>query len=334
MKISSRRKKKPSSPYANRHWPVAFLAALFFLLVAGVSDAQTPPTAVNVLRIGMLTSVGANPHSASVERGVHLGAAEAGQTARLFGNDVELYAEPGGSDVLASATRLSSRRKVQVLIGSSPTDIDALSRFAEQHHILFLNVASRADSLRAACRRYTFHVEASEGMYANAAAPGRPPADLSAPASSRVAKDSVVLWGSTLERYGAAQINDRYRAKYGVGMDGAAWAGWVAIKIASEAALRARSGEPARMLAYLENPAATFDGHKGWPLSFRSTDHQLRQPLYVVSSPASTPRTLMLREVPELRAISPDAGGNGSARLNQALDRLITSALPCPWSKA
>src|SRR5436189_254169 len=63
--------------------------------------------------------------------------------------------------------------------------------------------------------------------------------------------DSVVLWDSTLQRYGASQINDRYHARFGVGMDGGAWAGWVAVKIAAEAALRARSSEPSRLLAYL-----------------------------------------------------------------------------------
>jgi len=325
MKISSRRKKKISSAYASRHFWLNLVVALFFSPVVGVAVAQNQPAVANVLRIGLLTAVGANPYSASVERGVRLGAGEARQTANLFGNDVQLYEETAGNDALASAELLSSRRKVQVLIGSSPTDVDALSKFAEQHHILFFNVASRANSLRAACRRYTFHVEGSEGMYANAALPGGTSTGFSARTSSRDGKDSVVLWGSTLERYGAVQINDRYRAKYAMGMDGAAWAGWAAIKIASEAALRARSSEPARMLAFLENPGTTFDGHKGWPLSFRIVDHQLRQPMYVISRSASKPGEPSLREVPDLRASSPGAGRDESAQLNQALDRLIAS---------
>jgi hypothetical protein len=53
-----------------------------------------------------------------------------------------------------------------------------------------------------------------------------------------------------------------------------------------ESALRARSAEPAALLRYLESDAAQFDGHKGRPLSFRSWDHQLRQPLYVTAPSA------------------------------------------------
>jgi hypothetical protein len=310
------------------------LAHFFVCLVVCVAlrlHAQSPPTRANVLRIGLLTAVSASPHSTSVERGVQLGVAEAKRTAGLFGNDVELYEAGAGADAAASATRLSSERKVDVLIGTSPADAEALSKLAEQRHIVFLNVASRARTLRAACRRYTLHVEASEAMYASATlmstgAPGL--------GSTRVATvDSVVLWAPTLERYGAAQINDRYRAKYRVGMDGGAWAGWVAVKIASESALRARSSEPARLLAYLASPSTTFDGHKGWPLSFRVADHQLRQPLYVVTDAGTA--SPAVRDVPELRASSPQASQGESARLNQALDRLTASptAPGCHWNK-
>src|SRR5207253_615032 len=95
--------------------------------------------------------------------------AEAKQTAKLFGEDVQLYEADAGANPVATATRLLAQRQVQVLLGASTTDADALSRFAEQRQVVFFNVASRAQELRAACRRYTFHVEASQGMYTNAA---------------------------------------------------------------------------------------------------------------------------------------------------------------------
>jgi hypothetical protein len=56
-------------------------------------------------------------------------------------------------------------------------------------------------------------------------------------------------------------------------MDGAAWAGWFAVKVAWESFLRSKPVE-----------SIEFDGHKGAPLTFRSWDHQLRQPLYAVKS--------------------------------------------------
>ncbi|HEX7595292.1 MAG TPA: hypothetical protein VF387_03000, partial [Gemmatimonadaceae bacterium] len=268
----------------------------------------------------------------------------------LFGNDVELYEATTRTNATAAATQLLSARQFQVLIASSADDVESLSRFAEAHHILFLNLASRAQALRAACRRFTFHIEATNETYANASRfPGGRSTRMITSAHD---PDSVVLWGSTLERYGASQINDRYRDKFGAGMDGSAWAGWAAVKFVAEAALRTRSTEPSRLRAYLEAPDTQFDGHKGWPLSFRRTDHQLRQPFYASASPivsrgASSTEGRQssgapLRAIPELRASmvarSSSAGtagsisnGGGSA---SSLDALISApnTQPCPWS--
>jgi ABC transporter substrate binding protein (PQQ-dependent alcohol dehydrogenase system) len=119
---------------------------------------------------------------------------------------------------------------------------------------------------------------------------------------------NTVLWAGTLERYGASQINNRFRARYQTPMDGGAWAGWVAVKIAAEAALRAHSVKAGAILSYLETPSTTFDGHKGWPLSFRSWDHQLRQPLYAVAAG---------RVVAEL----PDVGRNADQSMREELDK-------------
>jgi hypothetical protein len=123
------------------------------------------------LRIGLVTadSANASPAAASVARGVRLGAAEAKQTAALFGNDVELYEAGVAGDAVTAAERLLSTRKIHVLIGTSAADAGSLSGFAESHHLIFLNTASRSQALRSACRRYTFHVDATDAMYANAA---------------------------------------------------------------------------------------------------------------------------------------------------------------------
>jgi ABC-type branched-subunit amino acid transport system substrate-binding protein len=291
-------------------------------------------TAHNPLRIGLLTALGTNPNSTAIERGVRLGAAEAKQTANLFGNDVQLFEAPGGPDPIASATQLLSRRKVQVLIGSSPADIEALSKFAERQHILFLNVASRAADLRAACRRYTFHIEGSDPMYAAAArmalASSDAPVQL---ARSAQVVDSTVLWVSMLQRYGASQINDRFRARYGTPMDAGGWAGWAAVKISSEAALRSGSNEASKLAGYLESPGTSFDGHKGWPLTFRLSDHQLRQPLYVAIHESTGAHPETFRDVPELRPGVAAAPHGGEAKLDRMLDRLIpVKAGGCKWT--
>ena len=50
--------------------------------------------------------------------------------------------------------------------------------------------------------------------------------------SSVIATRAPMLWDASLERFGATQLNDRYRRRFGVGMDGPAWAGWFAAKLA------------------------------------------------------------------------------------------------------
>jgi ABC transporter substrate binding protein (PQQ-dependent alcohol dehydrogenase system) len=94
----------------------------------------------------------------------------------------------------------------------------------------------------------------------------------------RNAGSDALAWDPSLERFGADTLNRRFQARFGQPMTGDAWAAWFAVKVVWETALRARSGEGARILALL--PTMQFDGHKGVPLSFRAWDHQLRQPLY------------------------------------------------------
>ncbi|MFL5557845.1 MAG: ABC transporter substrate-binding protein [Gemmatimonadaceae bacterium] len=312
------------------------LAAALQIGVTLPSQAQQPATH-NSLRIGLLTNRSANRATESAIRGVRLGAAEARQTSQLFGSDVELFEAVGGTDATAAVQRLLSERGIQVLIGVSAQDLDALSRFAEANHVLLLNVASRSPALRAACRRYTFHIEASDAMYANAARTLTRSSVFAALSATPVRPDSVVLWAAGLQRYGASQINDRYRSRYHVLMDGAAWAGWIAVKIAAEASLRARSTEPAKLLAYLESSTTQFDGHKGWPLTFRLADHQLRQPLYAALPvrTAARERRETLQDVPELRDVAAAGTSGESQSPNQTLDRLMAgrSASHCSWAR-
>jgi ABC-type branched-subunit amino acid transport system substrate-binding protein len=70
-------------------------------------------------------------------------------------------------------------------------------------------------------------------------------------------------------------------------MDSDAWAGWVAVKIIAEAALRAHATTPAGLMRALTDPKAQFDGHKGRPLSFAADTRELLQPLYVVARDSS-----------------------------------------------
>ncbi|HEY0527847.1 MAG TPA: hypothetical protein VGD02_03390 [Gemmatimonadaceae bacterium] len=277
----------------------------------------------------MITTPDSTAQSAT--KGIRLGAAEAKQTAQLFSSDVELVEAAGSGDgAAAAAASLLSRRQIQVLMVTNPNDADRISRLAESRHVVFLNVSSRNATLRSACRHYTFHVEGTDAMYAAAQRLALP----SAVPSSRSAQGLAVLWARTLTRFGASELNKRFQAAYRAPMDGAAWAGWVAVKIVSEAALRSRSASSDAIRQFLESPTTQFDGHKGWPLSFRQSDHQLRQPLYVaVPNNGSRGAATTYQDVPDLRALNAGGMGGNAERL---LDRLTVGspASACNWSKS
>lgn len=92
----------------------------------------------------------------------------------------------------------------------------------------------------------------------------------------------ATLWEPTLDAYGARELNARHAARWGRPMDAPAWAGYQAVKIASEANLRTASQSGGDLAAWLSEPSTVFDLHKGIGASFRPWDRQLRQSLYLV----------------------------------------------------
>lgn len=238
----------------------------------------------------------------AVARGARLAADEAARAGELLGwrivlseGDVLMHGDIG--DVAAFVG------------GHDEASARTLVQAAARLDSLVINVGARADALRGECARNVFHVQASDRMYAAALA-----------ARGEADAPGAVLWHPSLERFGAAQLNDRFRARFGAEMDGAAWAGWMAVKAVWEASLRARTVQAAGIGAYLQRDAAQFDGHKGWPLSFRAGDHQLRQPLYLVSADDA-------RVVAEVPARGADEGASS----RELLDRLGGDAPTCAY---
>jgi ABC-type branched-subunit amino acid transport system substrate-binding protein len=89
-----------------------------------------------------------------------------------------------------------------------------------------------------------------------------------------------MMWHHTLEKYSARELNNRHRRRFGEPLDGASWSAWAAVKLVAEGLLR-RGATPQALLEYLESDPP-FDGHKGRALTFRKSDHQLRQPMYLL----------------------------------------------------
>lgn len=276
-----------------RRLRILLLAALAALPAAG--RAQQPGG--DTLRIGLVLpdSAARTPAMRAAARGVRMGVEEAARSAALFGRTVVMVE---GVD----AARLVREDRVQALLGGFATEeCAALGDVAERSGVPFLDLGCSADELRGPrCRAAAFHVAPSAAMLGDAAR------------EAGMAGGAAAAWDARLERFGADQLNQRFRARFGEEMDSQGWVGWFAVKVLWESTLRARSTLPAMLLQYLRGNAAQFDGHKGRPLSFRPWDHQLRQPLYV-STPGSPP----------VEAPRSTSGSDESSR--DFLDRLGTS---------
>lgn len=86
-------------------------------------------------------------------------------------------------------------------------------------------------------------------------------------------------WNWAWERHGAPQLNQRFENRAKRRMTSTDWAAWAAVKAVVEAAVRTKSTDFETVRAYLRSDQLTLDAYKGNPVSFRSWDNQLRQPI-------------------------------------------------------
>lgn len=192
--------------------------------------------------------------------GATLGVEEVRHAASLFGRVATLQLEP--FDGVA--------RGLTAILGDGDlARCQAIAKESDEAGVLFLNVACNADALRAECRPNVFHVAPSEAMLRDAI-DGQATGDA-----------SVTAWHPSLSRFGADTLNLRFSNRFRTAMTDEAWCAWFAAKMLWESLLGARSPSPAAIGAFAVRRTTKYDGHKGRPLSFRSWDHQLRQPLYV-----------------------------------------------------
>jgi ABC transporter substrate binding protein (PQQ-dependent alcohol dehydrogenase system) len=116
-------------------------------------------------------------------------------------------------------------------------------------------------------------------------------------------------WHWTWERHGAPQLNQRFGKLAGRLMADEDWAAWAALRVVVEAIAQTRTTETAQLRATLTAEDFTFDLYKGFPGSFRSWDHQLRQPVLLHSHNAviaSAPLSGFLHARNELDSLGRD----------------------------
>jgi len=98
----------------------------------------------------------------------------------------------------------------------------------------------------------------------------------------------ATAWHRTHEQWGAVQIQNRFKEKAGRWMEEQDYAAYLAVRAIGEAATRTQSNEIKQVKDYMFSDAFALQGYKGNPLSFRSWDGQLRQPVLLAA-----PRSLV-----------------------------------------
>ena len=88
-----------------------------------------------------------------------------------------------------------------------------------------------------------------------------------------------VTWDASSESWGGAQMQNRFRTAFHRGMSPLDMQAWTAVRMIGEAVGRARSADPAAIMAAMRRPDFVIAAYKGQPLSLRQWDGQLRQPI-------------------------------------------------------
>jgi len=198
-------------------------------------------------------------------QGALLAAEEAVRTAELLGAHLELrVGQPG------DAAALIDQGVLALIGGLDAATRTALAKLADTRGVPLLTTRAPGDtSPDEPLREHVFHVAFS-------------PRDRREALERWKGQESVEIvdWHPSLKRFGAEQLNQRYKERFGTTMEPLAWTSWMAVKAAAEAALRGADtpADLSRRLATM-----SFDGHKGQRLRFRPDDHHLQQPLYAVS---------------------------------------------------
>ncbi len=102
-----------------------------------------------------------------------------------------------------------------------------------------------------------------------------------------------VSWHFALERYGAPQLNERYRnfkknelLGPQVAMTDAEFAAWSAVKLITNSLNTRQSEAELDLISVLTDPASQVDLYKGTRGSIRHWNHQLRQPILLAAPQA------------------------------------------------
>lgn len=98
----------------------------------------------------------------------------------------------------------------------------------------------------------------------------------------------ATAWHRSHEQWGAVQLQNRFKDQAGRWMEEEDYAAYLAVRAIGEASVRTKSNQVQAIKDYMMSDAFALQGYKGKPLSFRSWDGQLRQPILLAA-----PRSLV-----------------------------------------
>ena len=91
-------------------------------------------------------------------------------------------------------------------------------------------------------------------------------------------------WHRTHEQWGAVQIQNRFKEQAGRWMEEEDYGAYLAVRSLGEASVRTQSNKMQIIKDYLLGDEFALQGYKGKPLSFRSWNGQLRQPVLLAAA--------------------------------------------------
>ena len=238
------------------------------------------------------------PGGAHVRAGARMAAAEMTQTATLLGKtfrlrEVEVSSLDEAKAALSGATRAG--RTTFVVLDLEWAMACALAGEAHGERIVWL-AARIADKT---CDATLLQLRLPQRTRAD-----RLTAHLKGGQTGRLHLDE---WHPSLSRFGAGELNERferYASRHGgtrsgrdgagpSAMDGDVWAGWFAVKVAAESALRGIQTQD--QLTQPDGPR--YDGHKGVALLFDPAG-VLQQPVFIIDYGAAPDRRAVVAEIP------------------------------------
>lgn len=98
----------------------------------------------------------------------------------------------------------------------------------------------------------------------------------------------AVAWHRSFEQYAGTQLQNRFEKLAGRVMTERDFTAWLGVRVVGETVTRTGKNAPADVNAYILSPDFEVAGFKGVGLTFRSWDHQMRQPILL-----SGPRALV-----------------------------------------